>query len=190
MRGEDGNSVSAVISRAGSPPHARGRQFAYFAAISDFRITPACAGKTRVLGFPPTCGPDHPRMRGEDVELGIDLDNNLWITPACAGKTSTPTTQKKRNPDHPRMRGEDSRRSSPTAADMGSPPHARGRPPHKKSNCSPPGITPACAGKTSNGSSTQSSATDHPRMRGEDLAHKVQVLKATGSPPHARGRRR
>ena len=36
------------------------------AVIIGFRITPACAGKTRLSPALPAAGADHPRMRGED----------------------------------------------------------------------------------------------------------------------------
>ncbi len=51
--------------KRGSPPHVRGKVSSSFADLLDFRITPACAGKSRLAGrFPPKMR-DHPRMCGE-----------------------------------------------------------------------------------------------------------------------------
>ena len=111
----------------GSPPHARGRRKRGVDNINSAGITPACAGKTpanvmKVISFP-----DHPRMRGEDVEALLPpllevgspphargrrgelagTNRTRRITPACAGKTFA-------GPD-------------PKSTDTGSPPHARGR---------------------------------------------------------------
>mgnify|MGYP000915057780 CR=1 FL=1 len=49
-------------------------------------------------------------------------------------------------------------------------------------------ITPACAGKTHLGRRCALSASDHPRMRGEDSLINVTQCVVVGSPPHARGR--
>ena len=52
----------------------------------------------------------------------------------------------------------------------------------------PRGITPACAGKTFAALSARFSASDHPRMRGEDGSRPDSSPIPRGSPPHARGR--
>ena len=66
-------------------------------------------------------------MRGEDVRLVVDADQEegspphargrrsstrwanftKWITPACAGKTTMAINDAENSSDHPRMRGED-----------------------------------------------------------------------------------
>ena len=91
------------------------------------RITPACAGKTRMGSRRRRVGPDHPRMRGEDhpvdnkqaEEWGspphargrlldrVDDHARPGITPACAGKTAVADVGGPSGEDHPRMRGED-----------------------------------------------------------------------------------
>ena len=50
-------------------------------------------------------------------------------------------------------------------------------------------ITPACAGKTPGCPIVSINSTDHPRMRGEDETHGLNIHPTRGSPPHARGRR-
>ena len=50
------------------------------------------------------------------------------------------------------------------------------------------GITPACAGKTTDATGADLKLEDHPRMRGEDFLPLQFALLFAGSPPHARGR--
>ena len=88
------------------------------------------------------------------------------------------------------MRGEDSAALCAMAAIAGSPPHARGRLDTVLQCGGSRGITPACAGKTSAFFLPRSEASDHPRMRGEDLPSPIQTALGLGSPPHARGRPR
>ena len=128
MRGEDICCPLNEHDRAGSPPHARGRQYQREIAEPTTRITPACAGKTAPALLSRMIDRDHPRMRGEDVPGGIILKEtegspphargrhartrltkgDMRITPACAGKTNPVFDDHKRHADHPRMRGEDS----------------------------------------------------------------------------------
>ena len=90
----------------GSPPHVRGKEKRSTAKTPRNRITPACAGKSRLLlRSRPTCW-DHPRMCGEKrFSAGFHLFGRgspphvrgkgtigaisralNGITPACAGK--------------------------------------------------------------------------------------------------------
>ena len=107
MRGEDFGTFCIQFQDGGSPPHARGRHPGRCAVSYVFRITPACAGKTKAFGPAPRCGADHPRMRGEDERSNPDYLDTIGspphargrpalnsipgpihgITPACAGKT-------------------------------------------------------------------------------------------------------
>ena len=168
MRGEDFECVWPPHAENGSPPHARGRHGEDSRRTRFRRITPACAGKTRVSRRFITPGRDHPRMRGEDSKRAMAISTNLGspphargrhrcdqecavghgITPACAGKTRGVL---------PRF-----------ARRRGSPPHARGRSlPEKKSLFN---------------------ARITPRMRGEDFGNAGDTSNPNGSPPHARGR--
>ena len=162
------DDVVSVIFVQESAPHARGRQECPCCTLGSARITPACAGKTPVLEEPVKNKRHHPRMRGEDSDVGSNGEPDRGspphargrlveavaailrgrITPACAGKTRWTLIAGFSESDHPRMRGEDSIGSRPRKDSTGSPPHARGRlnlePGHRYSS----GITPACAGKT------------------------------------------
>ena len=108
-----------------------------------------------------------PHARGRHPDPG-DLAGAVGITPAYAGKTPRPSHSGPRRPDHPRMRGEGTPPGVVCLIDMGSPPHARGRPVARRCG-------PKCGG-------------DHPRMRGEDRASYEYGPFDRGSPPHARGR--
>ena len=210
MRGEDGGKPILPVIMAGSPPHARGR-------LAD----PASWDGV---------DEDHPRMRGEDharrrirvpgvgspphARGRLHLNSRRivvqGITPACAGKTRPQPCQVCEFRDHPRMRGEDHIIFNAVNQQTGSPPHARGRLPHPMNHQANQGITPACAGKTSEWKTMMSGRPDHPRMRGEDAGNAPQTphrrdhprmrgedgltawpgVRVGGSPPHARGRRR
>ena len=188
MRGEDRLFQDRHWEVLGSPPHARGRLDSEQNLLADFRITPACAGKTSTVYSSPRLKPDHPRMRGEDKELAhqpSDIGGSpphargrrdlvgraapgCRITPACAGKTRFRSAGARRSVDHPRMRGEDRNVLAARSAAPGSPPHARGRRYFIVSVVEDKRITPACAGKTQTLDPTAGRTGDHPRMRGED----------------------
>ena len=169
MRGEDAASVAKWWQR--------------------FRITPACAGKTRPQlpnGGSGSGSPPHARGR-RGVHMSDVVRNR--ITPACAGKTWIPLHADYFIRDHPRMRGEDFPAEAEQVAREGSPPHARGRLRRGAPIDPSLGITPACAGKTIERRTSHACCTDHPRMRGEDHRATVHQTNVHGSPPHARGRR-
>ena len=168
MRGEHERDPLVPPNRGGSPPHARGTRGSGWAGVHDLGITPACAGNTFDVLPGRSPGLDHPRMRGEHMQVSpVRMCHHgspphargtldavpaalapLRITPACAGNTAARCPVVRHRADHPRMRGEHSR--SPTADHRlrGSPPHARGTPPHPRLLVALRGITPACAGNT------------------------------------------
>ena len=152
MRGEDPAYGSREAGDDGSPPHARGRLLADGFRDVETGSPPHARGRR-----PSECGPLRRRR----------------ITPACAGKTYTRSGMFSTTPDHPRMRGEDAHADGGHAPRDGSPPHARGRLVLSSRKWQSPWITPACAGKTYGIPSAASSATDHPRMRGEDSTQRL-----------------
>ena len=107
MRGEKNASGSPAPESRGSPPHARGKVAEAEKFISQYGITPACAGKSLSRAVFMFTSRDHPRMRGEKscppsnsaTALGSPphargkdgvlqrLRCNFGITPACAGKS-------------------------------------------------------------------------------------------------------
>ena len=150
---------------------------------------------------------DHPRMRGEHVDVEKDF-SDIWgssphargaprhlrcdrrargIIPACAGSTLPTTLTPVTAEDHPRMRGEHAMVSPFASCPVGSSPHARGALAMREDVTWQGGIIPACAGSTRCISATAGSARDHPRMRGEHAAASLSERSMAGSSPHARG---
>ena len=188
MRGENAGRAATSPRRSGSPPHARGKRPGRNRFVHGTRITPACAGKTRIRLHRRRRRTDHPRMRGENrrgpvrdgrlrgspphargkPKLDICAVICFRITPACAGKTSVSASASQRARDHPRMRGENRAISSRSWFLMGSPPHARGKRVRRREPRPGRGITPACAGKTVGADPRRRGSQDHPRMRGEN----------------------
>ena len=147
LRGEKKSKKPLILASMGSPPLARGKATGSVSIERSYRITPACAGKSRrpVLPLAPR---DHPRLRGEKKadmyeyelvegspplargkeQIGTDCFNDIGITPACAGKSA--------------------RGALSAALGRGSPPLARGKAGICITVPFPSGITPACAGKS------------------------------------------
>ena len=170
-------------------------------------IIPARAGFTRRGGGRVGGHRDHPRSRGvyhadgRRVE-GLDgssplarglLGDHLYrrlpvrIIPARAGFTPTTPWRAGSDRDHPRSRGVYGIRPASSASSRGSSPLARGLLgvdglglPHGR-------IIPARAGFTSDGDSTPSGASDHPRSRGVYARSATTSSRSTGSSPLARG---
>jgi len=105
------------------------------------------------------------------------------------GKTGAGGGRKARTSVHPHMRGED--RDGPRQCELsiGSPPHAWGRPGRGLGARSAHRFTPTCVGKTIRWKAAGARCAVHPHMRGEDRISSNLVFIATGSPPHAWGRR-
>lgn len=70
----------------------------------------------------------------------------------------------------------------------GSPPPVRGKAGLFLSHCLPPWITPACAGKRTFGTRSDSRGWDHPRVCGEKVHHRHRQRPYLGSPPRVRGK--
>ena len=169
MRGEDCRTPGRIWGLTGSPPHARGRHSHRRGGDDpEFRLTPACAGKTSPSAAPEWSPPAHPRMRGEDFSRlrgrsgrrgspphargrlrdHRQRDRTNRLTPACAGKTTTALNRQRARRAHPRMRGEDGMNNLAANMSLGSPPHARGRRLLASRETDTSRLTPACAGKT------------------------------------------
>ena len=132
MRGEKHIAGWATLTRSGSPPHARGKEFLNADCPHICGITPACAGKSSTSSTKKMRSGDHPRMRGEKqqamqmqamqqgspphargkVRMSSALLGHFGITPACAGKSRGRRGNGRRVRDHPRMRGEKRRYST------------------------------------------------------------------------------
>ena len=166
MRGEQPANTPMPRLTKGSPPLARGTVFLRPHRYGRAGITPACAGNScRQKSVKRFCQ-DHPRLRGEQLNLlrcsasaagspplarGTDklfvgIDMNTGITPACAGNRHLLLRHDTIRQDHPRLRGEQVSKLGYPYRAVGSPPLARGTGlPHSAWECLT-GITPACAG--------------------------------------------
>ena len=116
-----------VADRTGSPPHMRGKETREGRIITEFRITPAYAGKRADVMLLP-CGKwDHPRICGEKWYGRIKDAEDQGITPAYAGKSLYYSSFPAMLWDHPRICGEKHPRFIGDFAHKGSPPHMRGK---------------------------------------------------------------
>ena len=171
------------------------------------RITPACAGRRR-FGSPR--GPrseDHPRVCGEkeiirrygdedggspprvrgEASLVDSIPARTGITPACAGRSRKSLARTAGVEDHPRVCGEKVAPSPPAIVAQGSPPRVRGEAVSGNPVTCTPGITPACAGRSSVRFENRRRSRDHPRVCGEKLAFFAFSGCILGSPPRVRG---
>ena len=112
----------------------------------------------------------------------------LRITPACAGKTTVCAFLRWGRQDHPRVCGENLNLIASKLRGAGSPPRVRGKPQQLFEIFEQLRITPACAGKTLIGWSTDPAKWDHPRVCGENTLSAKLPSSSTGSPPRVRGK--
>ena len=190
MCGENTAALPAPPPFHGSPPRVRGKRNKVVTSTSDQRITPACAGKTessapvsgRFTDHPRVCGENDiylrgstrfrgspPRVRGKPAHLYVPKAAPR-ITPACAGKTDSGSGAGSAGTDHPRVCGENWEEFIYWLRRGGSPPRVRGKRLAKLDAVRHFRITPACAGKTSNGDSNHDCPPDHPRVCGENTS--------------------
>ena len=108
-----------------------------------------CGEKNVLEGTPiPAKGsPPHVRGKVEPTDWGSRLAR---ITPACAGKRHSLLICRITVGDHPRMCGEKERNYQKSTKRIGSPPHVRGKVAGLFQVPDTGGITPACAGKSTN----------------------------------------
>ena len=110
------------------------------------------------------------------------------ITPAHAGKSCKAGASALRCWDHPRTCGEKIRLVRPLTKCAGSPPHMRGKGQYRIYGLPMAGITPAHAGKRAYHLRALYRMRDHPRTCGEKPFVWAGMQRATGSPPHMRGK--
>ena len=147
IRGENGFSAILAKQAFGSPPHTRGKYYFVCLALVLIWITPAYAGKIRLVIVRAAGSPDHPRIRGENcqgfherqpalgspphtrgkLEISVKDFQRVGITPAYAGKMPGQTAPLRRCRDHPRIRGENQNTVVAKNFAVGSPPHTRGK---------------------------------------------------------------
>ena len=193
----------------GSSPRVRGKRCPLASWVSPARLIPACAGKTRPLGYPSDPLGAHPRVCGENkmrsmpitnydgssprvrgkLEAPIDPFGPDRLIPACAGKTSALSPTRIPRRAHPRVCGENTAHRRPCASHSGSSPRVRGKLPRARFGRGADGLIPACAGKTGEAPTRGGGPRAHPRVCGENNTAEVCSLGRGGSSPRVRGKR-
>ena len=175
-----------AIPPPGSPPRMRGKDYHIRQESDTCGITPAYAGKSRLLsalqkarlGSPP-------RMRGKVGAVALALDA-LGITPAYAGKSVFDVDDLFFGQDHPRVCGEKSGSFVQHCYASGSPPRMRGKGAEPSAVMPETGITPAYAGKRNRERLQAPAKKDHPRVCGEKKAQKgIQSTTQRITPAYA-----
>ena len=105
----------------------RGKGFTQKNRSNRNRITPAYAGKRKILAENGTGGRDHPRLCGEKADENVKSWLSRGITPAYAGKSQSKGNAACVRKDHPRLCGEKLPGGRTTSKNMGSPPPMRGK---------------------------------------------------------------
>ena len=207
-RGENPGSVLRLGLGKGSSPLTRGKPHRVRGLQARVGLIPAHAGKTSDVDIAAGSCWAHPRSRGEndlpraDRALGRgsspltrgkrgrgdDTGDLERLIPAHAGKTSQRTAKPCAGRAHPRSRGENVARSRARRARSGSSPLTRGKRTRAFTPLVAGGLIPAHAGKTSSADPNATTATAHPRSRGENHATWVRMGTLTGSSPLTRGK--
>ena len=202
------NEIAGVAEAAGqgSPPHTREEFDGYLIVDSDYRITPAYAGRIAFLDMPTSTQWDHPRIRGKNVHFLIATKGvngspphtreeslrkllksyMIGITPAYAGRIVCFFFRDIYFWDHPRIRGKNILDTHVGSASSGSPPHTREELIFIMWPLLRFGITPAYAGRIINLIVCCDALRDHPRIRGKNLFCNCFNSASIGSPPHTR----
>ena len=174
------------------------------------RLIPAHAGKTSRCAGASNRRAAHPRSRGENAEIILDVlgdDGSSPLTrgkhllaatgfelerliPAHAGKTSLYRADLRNNWAHPRSRGENVTAAYNAAAVDGSSPLTRGKLSELNRWMSTAGLIPAHAGKTYFRCLANWLSAAHPRSRGENAATRSTASPTAGSSPLTRGKPR
>ena len=172
------------ISR-GSPPRMRGKGTNAHRPGRTAGITPAYAGKSQwtktldgsLRDHPRVCGEKFnffakenppqgspPRVRGK-ARATASRAAPCGITPAYAGKRVSRSPAKTGAWNHPRVCGEKAFGCRRCTFPQGSPPRMRGKVAPMRPRIAPPGITPACAGKSARRQAGPPGPAPPPQMR-------------------------
>ena len=190
IRGEHVKMAPELRTSLGSSPHTRGAPVCVAIVGREMGIIPAYAGSTWTRSRSGSASGDHPRIRGEHVQMNRAIADGSGssphtrgahpifdevyrkqrIIPAYAGSTAALASQAHSIADHPRIRGEHFGHVVYTVGISGSSPHTRGAPRQRRLDHQPIWIIPAYAGSTTSGATKGRRWRDHPRIRGEHHA--------------------
>ena len=186
----------------------RGKLAGRFSTGRRGGLIPACAGKTKSWGNPPTPSKAHPRVCGENLARVFRF-SSVWgssprvrgkqsaqgvepelrgLIPACAGKTLQERLGVEADGAHPRVCGENRGAAAPAPLSYGSSPRVRGKLAHSGLGTGAARLIPACAGKTIRPAYYQSPSAAHPRVCGENTFSHHHCRCAVGSSPRVRGK--
>ena len=126
IRGEHFNAFSRHRQATGSSPHTRGARKAQVRYSQQHRIIPAYAGSTRRRASASPRTADHPRIRGEHVDVPEQPDERLGSSPHTRGARDGAIASDPGPGDHPRIRGEHNLAKRTGLPSKGSSPHTRG----------------------------------------------------------------
>ena len=118
------------------------------------------------------------------------IKRKVGSPPQVRGKRVAGRAKRHDTEDHPRRCGENFCVFMCPPYVYGSPPQVRGKHDLIESGFANNGITPAGAGKTPPHAPVRTRIGDHPRRCGENYFVKPAALRAIGSPPQVRGKRK
>ena len=206
--GENFSSPASELSEGGSSPRGRGKLRSTSAARSQSRLIPAWAGKTQSAISEMQDVGAHPRVGGENAQVGIEPPGGagssprgrgkllfggvghcrVRLIPAWAGKTTGQTWRNSQSTAHPRVGGENENPAPPKAAFDGSSPRGRGKLGASRTFRGPCRLIPAWAGKTHERDRPSARSTAHPRVGGENQGDSLPCCQRAGSSPRGRGK--
>ena len=209
-RGEHPFAVGALYRGAGSSPRARGTRRHLHRLQRAHRFIPASAGNTVAVARAAPSAAVHPRERGEHaIDLGKgkpipgssprargtrfdrpDDSRSGRFIPASAGNTISTSTPRPRPAVHPRERGEHPGTARSVSRCSGSSPRARGTHAPRPNLRGARRFIPASAGNTARHPPAATTASVHPRERGEHRRGAARSGIGAGSSPRARGTRK
>ena len=191
------------------PPRVRGALVERVARVEEVRLTPACAGSTRIASqnerqsstYPRVCG-EHsytstnwhnvddlpPRVRGARLRDAVLMADDR-LTPACAGSTSGQRHGTGNVTTYPRVCGEHHTAVLAVTSGHDLPPRVRGARRINKRWRNAAGLTPACAGSTSRRRRGAARAPTYPRVCGEHPRSSPLSGSDIDLPPRVRGAR-
>ena len=169
MRGKDGETIWHAAYFGITPAYA-GKSRLMISSMLRTWDHPRVCGEKRIPAIPPMLPMGSPpRMRGKVHDL-TEVSTSAGITPAYAGKSSGFTICQLVKQDHPRVCGEKGDLVPIYLDEVGSPPRMRGK-----------------AFQVGNAGSIPG---DHPRVCGEKSLQVVLPSGIGGSPPRMRGKAR
>ena len=186
-------------------PRLRGNTCGPAALHSSVRSSPACAGNAVYVGPPVSQDAPTPRARG--TPNAVRVPGRTSLQPRVRGELSNPRLPARSATLQPHVRGEQSAKLSSSIRLNAPTPRLRGTHRRILVNCNlvgsspatqgtsdiqaargrPVRSSPACAGNTRFALTTCTFMTLQPRVRGEHVSLKAEIMAEHASAPHARG---